>query len=139
VQTLADLADPAIRRIAIANPDHAPYGRAAKEALQGAGLWDGLQERLVLAENVLQALQFADSGNADVALVARSLSVEGEGRWVLVPADSHKPIEQMSAVVSGSPEKEWARRFVEFVNGPEGRMIMRAHGFLLPGEADPGD
>lgn len=137
--TLSDLAAPGVDRIAIANPDHAPYGRAAREALQSVGLWDALRPRIVLAENVLQALQFADSGNADVALVARSLSVEGEGSWVLVPGDAHEPIEQTAAVISSSGAAEWARRFVQFVNGPEGRPIMRAHGFLLPGESDGTD
>ncbi|MHB9149824.1 MAG: molybdate ABC transporter substrate-binding protein [Thermoleophilia bacterium] len=132
VETLSDLTDPAVKRIAIANPDHAPYGRAAREALQSAGLWEDLQPKIVMAENVLQALQFADSGNADVALIARSLSVQGDGRWTLVPAELHQPIEQTLAVISQSPNVEWGRRFAEFVTGPSGRPILDSCGFVLP-------
>lgn len=133
IESLSDLTDPRVKRIAIANPDHAPYGRAAREALQSAGLWEELQPKIVLAENVLQALQFADSGNVDVAFVARSLSVQGEGSWVPVPAELHDPIEQTLAVIPGSPQEEWGRRYAEFVNGPVGRPILDAYGFVLPG------
>ncbi|MHB9114879.1 MAG: molybdate ABC transporter substrate-binding protein [Thermoleophilia bacterium] len=139
IETVEDLTDPAVKRIAIANPDHAPYGRAAREALESAGLWDELQPKIVLAENVLQALQFADSGNADVAFVARSLSVQGEGRWALVPAELHKPIEQTLAVIASAPQAEWGRRFAEFVNGPEGRPVLDRYGFELPAAASASD
>lgn len=139
IETLSDLTDPRVKRIAIANPDHAPYGRAAKEALESAGLWQELQPKIVLAENVLQALQFADSGNADVAFVARSLSVQGEGRWALVPAELHTPIEQTLAVIASAPQAAWGRRFAEFVNGPEGRPILDRYGFELPAAASAGD
>ena len=132
VEALSDLTDPAVKRIAIANPDHAPYGMAAREALQSAGLWDALQPKIVMAENVLQALQFAASGNADVALVARSLSVQGDGRWTLVPAELHQPIEQTLAVIASSAHAEWGRRFADFVNGPSGRPILDSYGFVLP-------
>ncbi len=134
IASLADLTDPRVKRIAIANPDHAPYGVAAREALQSAGLWEELQPRIVMAENVLQALQFADSGNADAAIVARSLSVQGDGRWVLVPEDLHSPLEQTLAVIPGSPLAEEARRFADFVNGPVGRPVLEQYGFALPGE-----
>lgn len=139
VETLEDLTDPEVKRIAIANPDHAPYGMAAREALQSAGLWHELQPKIVLAENVLQALQFADSGNADVAFVARSLSVQGEGRWVLVDAGLHMPIEQTLAVIPGSAQAEWGRRFVEFVMGPVGRPVLDRFGFELPAAASAVD
>jgi len=132
VEALSDLTGPGVKRIAIANPDHAPYGLAAREALQSAGLWEELQPKLVMAENVLQALQFADSGNADVAFVARSLSVQGDGRWTLVPAELHHPIEQTLAVISRSPNVEWGRRFAEFVTGPSGRASLDSYGFALP-------
>lgn len=138
IETLSDLTDPRVKRIAIANPDHAPYGKAAREALVSAGLWEELQPKIVLAENVLQALQFADSGNVDVAFVARSLSVQGEGRWALVSAELHDPIEQTLAVIPGSPQDEWGRRFAEFATGPVGRPILDAYGFVLPG-ASAGD
>jgi len=138
LETVADLRATQVKRVAIANPDHAPYGMAAREALRSAGLWEELQPKIVLAENVLQALQFADSGNVDAAIVARSLSVQGEGRWVLVPAESHAPIEQTLAVIAASKNLEWARRFAEFVNGPQGRPAMREYGFVLPGEPGQG-
>ncbi|MBU2601699.1 MAG: molybdate ABC transporter substrate-binding protein [Actinobacteria bacterium] len=134
IEGLADLLDPQVKRIAIANPDHAPYGVAAREALQAAGLWEQLQPRIVMAENVLQALQFADSGNADVAIVARSLSVQGDGRWVLVPEDLHSPLEQTLAVIPRSSLAEEARQFADFVNGPVGRPVLQRYGFGLPGE-----
>ena len=137
VEALSDLTDPGVKRIAIANPDHAPYGMAAREALQSAGLWDELQPKIVMAENVLQALQFAASGNADVALVARSLSVQGDGRWTLVPAELHQPIEQTLAVITRSAHAEWGRRFADFVNGPLGRPILDSYGFALPDASAP--
>ena len=83
---LEDVMRPEVRRLALANPSHAPYGVAAREALQAVGLWDKIQSKLVLGENVRQALQYAATGNVDVALVARSLSVQHEGRWVVLPA-----------------------------------------------------
>ena len=132
IESVEDLTDPAVKRIAIANPDHAPYGKVARAALESAGLWEQLQPKIVLAENVLQALQFADSGNADVAFVARSLSVQGEGRWTLVPAELHRPIEQTLAVIASAPQAEWGRRFAEFVNGPAGRPVLDRYGFELP-------
>lgn len=133
--SLADLTDPAIRHIAIANPEHAPYGVAAREALQTAGLWGVLQPKLVFGENVAQTLQFASSGNADVAIVALSLSVQGEGgRWVLLPEDLHNPLIQALAVIEGTAHETEARRFAAFVNGEIGHPIMRRYGFVLPGE-----
>jgi len=131
---IEDLARPEVERIAIANPDHAPYGVAARQALQAAGLWEVIQPKLVLGENVRQTLQYAETGNVDVAIVARSLGVEGEGRWVLIPEEMHRPIDQAMAVVRGTPHEEEARRFAAFVSGPQGRPILRRYGFTLPGE-----
>jgi len=134
IDSIDDLAQPAVRRIAIANPDHAPYGIAAREALQSAGLWDALQPKLILGENVRQTLQYAETGNVDVAIVALSLSLHEEGRWTLVPQELHDPIDQALAVVAGSRNEAAARAFAAFVNGPVGRPIMRKYGFILPGE-----
>lgn len=132
---LADLTDPTITHIAIANPEHAPYGVAAREALQRAGLWEELQPKLVFGENVAQTLQFASSGNADVAIVALSLSVQGEGgRWLLLPEELHNPLIQALAVIEGTAHEAEARRFAAFVNGEIGHLIMRRYGFVLPGE-----
>lgn len=134
IGTLADLAGPAVRRIAIANPEHAPYGVAAREALQSAGLWEALQARLILGENVAQTLQYAESGNVDVAIVALSLSIASDGRWSLIPADLHAPIDQALGVVRATRHEAEARRFVAFVNAEAGRAVMRRYGFVLPGE-----
>jgi len=135
-----DLLRPEVRRIAIANPDHAPYGVAARQALQTAGVWDAVQPKLVLGENVRQTLQYAETGNVDVAIVALSLSVPAAagsavaGRWTLIPQELHAPIDQALAVVKGSRREAAARAFAAFINGPQGRPIMRKYGFILPGE-----
>ncbi|MCS6839946.1 MAG: molybdate ABC transporter substrate-binding protein [Roseiflexus sp.] len=135
-ERVEDLADPAYRRIAIANPEHAPYGQAAKEALARAGVWEAVQPRLVFGENVAQALTLADTGNVDVALVALSLSIQSNGNWVLIPAELHPdhPLLQMAAAVAGTPREQEARRFMAFVNSAEGHAIMKKYGFVLPGE-----
>lgn len=135
VETIEELARPGIKRIAIANPDHAPYGMAARQALQSAGLWDAVEPKLVLAENVRQALQYGETGNVDVAIVALSLSVGSDGRWALVPEELHQPLDQALAVIKGTGMEPAARRFAAFINSPQGRDIMRKYGFILPGEA----
>lgn len=134
VRDLEDLLKPEVQRMAIANPDHAPYGMAAREALQSAGLWETLQPKLVLGENVKQTQQYAETGNVEVALVALSLSVGKPGQWTLVPEALHKPLEQMLAVPKNAPHPEAARHFAAFINGEQGRPIMRKYGFILPGE-----
>jgi molybdate transport system substrate-binding protein len=134
IERIEDLAQPAVQRIAIANPDHAPYGMAAREALQSAGLWEALQPRLILGENVRQTLQYAESGDVDAAIAALSLSLEVDGQWVLVPEALHAPIDQALAVVTDSRNQAAARAFASFINGPAGRPIMRRYGFVLPGE-----
>lgn len=135
-ERLDDLAQPGVTRIAIANPDHAPYGVAAREALETAGLWDRLQDKLIFGENVAQTLQFAETGNVDVAIVALSLSIAaGEsGRWTLIPAELHNPLNQALAVVNSTRHEPEARQFALFVNSPAGRAVMQAYGFILPGE-----
>lgn len=140
LERLEDLIRPEVRRVAIANPDHAPYGIAAREALQAAGIWDAVQPKLVLGENVRQALQYAETGNVDAAIVALSLSApaaagpDGLGRWVLIPQDLYTPLDQTLAVVKGTPHETVARAFIAYINGPQGRQIMRNYGFTLPGE-----
>jgi molybdate transport system substrate-binding protein len=134
LEQVEDLARPEVQRVAIANPDHAPYGIAAREAMQTAGVWDAVQPRLVLGENISQTLAYADRGDVDVALVALSLSLNSSGRWTLVPEELHQPIDQALAVVKGTRQERPAREFAAFVNGPQGRPIMRKYGFILPGE-----
>lgn len=122
-------------KLAIANPDHAPYGRAAMEALQNRGLWDAVQGNLVLGENVSQAAQFALSGSTDGGIVAYSLvlapRMEGRGTHALIPADWHAPLRQRMALVKGAGET--ARAFYAFMQEPPARAILDRYGFTLPG------
>jgi molybdate transport system substrate-binding protein len=137
-KTVADLADPKWAKIAIANPEHAPYGRAAKDAMTKAGVWDKVQPRIVYGENVQQTLQFAQTGNADVAIVALSLATVTEGGdYSSIDPASHDRIEQALVACKGKnlAPTEDAKRFAAFVNGDEGRAIMKRYGFLLPGES----
>lgn len=133
LKSIAELENPEVRRIAIANPQHAPYGVAAREALESAGLWTRIQPRLVFAENIRQTLQYAETGNVDAAIVALSLSVGTDGRWFLVPEEMHSPLNQTMAIITGARNEAAARDFALLVTG-EGRAIMRKYGFVLPGE-----
>ena len=137
--TLGDLRDPKYVKIAIANPEHAPYGKAAKQALIKAGVWDDVKDRVVYGENIQQTLQFAQSGNADVALVALALALVTEGGYTAVDPALHEPLDQALVVCKGEGRKALhepsARRFAAFVNSDAGRVIMKRHGFLLPGES----
>jgi molybdate transport system substrate-binding protein len=134
IKDIKDLAKPEVQRVAIANPDHAPYGIAAREALQSVGLWDAIQPKLVLGENVKQTQQYAETGNVDVAIVALSISVNKPGKWTLISSDLHKPLEQMLALPKNAPHPEAAKQFATFINGEKGRPLMRKYGFVLPGE-----
>ena len=132
---VASLDSPEIRRIAIGNPDHAPYGVAGREALQSAGIWGAVQERLVLGSNIRETLQFAETGNVDVAIVALSLALASEdGYWALIPTDHHEPISQTLAIVASTEYLQAAERFVEYVIGEEGRKILARYGFEFPDE-----
>ncbi len=134
IPRLEDLRRPEVRRIAIANPEHAPYGRAAQQALQAAGVWDALKPRLVYGENVRHALQFIETGAVDAGIVARSVADTPAVRHVPIDPALHAPLNQIAAVVKRSARPELALAFLQFVNGPEGRPIMRRYGFLLPGD-----
>lgn len=137
------LLDPAIRKIAIANPRHAPYGRAAVAALQSAGLYERVAGKLVYGENISQAAQFVQSGNAQAALLAFSLAVSpplaSAGKFWEVPAAAHPPLAQGAIVLKSSPRKKIAAAFLEFVKSAEGRAILRRCGFTVPGEAAPAE
>jgi molybdate transport system substrate-binding protein len=134
-KAVADLADARVAKIAIANPEHAPYGRAAKQAMDRAGIWDKVQSKIVYGENVQQTLQFAQSGNADVAIVALSLATVTPGDWAEVPSSLHDRIDQSLVVCThGKAGVDAGKRFTAFVGSPEGRAVMRRYGFLLPGE-----
>lgn len=132
--TLGDLRDGRVRHVAIANPRHAPYGRAAKDALERAGVWAALQPKLVYGDNVRQALQYVQSGAADAGLVALSVAQVPEVRWTLIDGRLHAPLNQAAAVVRRAASPEVGLAFIRFVTGAAGREILRRHGFGLPGE-----
>lgn len=128
------LAEGRITRFAIANPDHAPYGRRAMEALQHADLWDDIQPFLVLGENVSQAAQFALSGNAEGGIIALSLALAPQlrdlGTSDLIPADFHEPLRQRMVLLNGAGPV--AEAFYDYVQSPPAREIMERYGFVLP-------
>jgi molybdate transport system substrate-binding protein len=132
IQTVADLARPEVKRIAIANPDHAPYGLAAQQALQSAGVWQAVKPKLVYGDNIRQTLQYAETGNVDVSIVALSLSQQSHGRWTLIPEQLHQPIDQALAVIKTTRNEAAARAFASFVSGPKGREILKKYGFGFP-------
>jgi molybdate transport system substrate-binding protein len=130
LRTLADLQGPDIEHIAIANPDHAPYGKAAREALTAAGLWPALEGKIVQAENVRQALQFAQTGNADVAIVALSLVAKDEtGTRLAVDPALHGPIEQTLVVCRHGKNSAGARELAQLVESSEGQALLERYGF----------
>ncbi len=132
LESLEELKEDRIRRIAVANPRFAPYGVAAQEALQASGLWQALQPKLVFGESVAHTLQMAGTGNTEVALVALAL-VQDSGRpHLLIEQSLHRPIEQTAVVLKGSENKQAARAFVEFLLTAEARRILEEYGFGLP-------
>jgi molybdate transport system substrate-binding protein len=139
--TLGDLAlglrDGRLTKFAIANPEHAPYGKRAEEALRHAGLWDRLQDRLVLGENVSQAAQFATSGGAEGGIIAYSLALSPDvsklGAYALIPDAWHEPLRQRMVLLKGA--NETAQHFYAFVQSPPARDILKRFGFVLPGGA----
>jgi len=135
VAKLADLTDAKLKKVAIANPEHAPYGKAAEQALNKAGVYADVKAKLVPSENVLQAMQYVDSGNAEVAIVALSLALSAKGKHTVIEESLHEPIDQAIAVCEQSKQKAAAADFIGFVNSADGRVLMKKSGFLLPGEA----
>lgn len=132
IENLGDLTKPEVKRIGIANPEHAPYGSAARQALERSGLWEDVKPKLVYGENIRQTLQYAETGNVDVSIVALSLSTQSDGRWVLIPEELHDPLDQALAVIKGTKNEAAARAFGEFVLGERGQAIMKRYGFTLP-------
>jgi molybdate transport system substrate-binding protein len=133
---LAVMLDPAIRNIAIANPDHAPYGRAAVAAMRREGIYDRLKGKLVLGENISQTAQFVQSGNADIGVLALSIvlapAMKSAGRYVEVPAEDYPPIVQAGVTLKSSRNKEATREFFDFLRQPASVALMRQYGFATP-------
>jgi len=131
---LRQLGDRRVRHVAIANPIHAPYGRAAEEALRKVGLWETVKPKLVFGENIRHALQFIQTGAAEAGIVALSVANVPEIEWTLIDSSLHAPLQQVAVVVKRTARPELGLAFIQFVNGPEGRSIMKRYGFILPGE-----
>ncbi len=131
--------DARVRRIAIANPEHAPYGRAAVAALKHEGLYDAIQSKIVLGENISQAAQFVESGNAEVGIIALSLALAPEAQKIGLHADlppgSYPPIEQAAVILKTSTNKPLARQFLAFLEGPKTASILQTFGFETPAAA----
>lgn len=139
-QGMALLRDPRVSRVAIANPDTAPYGRAARAALVRDGLLETVTPKLVIGENIAQTAQFVQSGNAQVGIVSysalRSPKLAGAGRYYLIPDAGMAPIEQGAIVTRQGAANPDALRFVRFLGSPAARAIFERHGFGLPRARD---
>ena len=134
LSTLKDLLRPEVKRVAIANPQHAPYGMAANQALESAGIWNSLKPKLVYGQNVRQTLQYIQTGNVEAGIVALSIADVPEITYTWIDDQLHRPLKQVLAVVKGTKIKDLAQKFITFITGPNGRPIMKRYGFLLPGE-----
>jgi len=134
------LLDSAVQKIAIANPEHAPYGRAAVEALKRAGLYDDVQPKLVYGENISQAAQFVQSGNAQAGIIALSLAISPamkSGQLWEIPVDQYAPIEQAAVVLRNAQDKDAAHQFLKFVSSDAGQRTLGTYGFAIPNGAAP--
>jgi molybdate transport system substrate-binding protein len=130
------LLDPSIHKIAIANPEHAPYGRAAVAAMKKLGVYDQVADKLVLGENIAQAAQFVESRAADIGLIALSLAVspkmKAAGSYWEVPLDAYPRLDQGGVILSATKQPELARQFREMIVGPQGRETLQRYGFIMP-------
>jgi molybdate transport system substrate-binding protein len=130
IRSLSDLHDKKVLHVAIANPAHAPYGMAAREALQSQGVWKSLGPKLVYGENVRQAFQLAESGNADAVITAWTLVFDKGG--ILLPEDWHPPIRQAGSIVKTGRRQHSARRFLDFLTSEQGRKLLTRFGLFPP-------
>jgi len=130
------LLEPTVRRVSIANPEHAPYGKAAVAALQDSGLYDEVAEKFVLGENVAQAAEFVQSGNADAGIVAKSLvlsdPLKNEGAWAELPVDSYPRLDQGGVILGDAAHPGGARAFRDVMLSDAGTAILSRYGFELP-------
>lgn len=133
-----DLPKVAIRKFAIANPQHAPYGLRAQEAMQHQGVWEAMKPKLVMGENIAHTAQFVDSGAADAGILALALvlspTMQGKGAWTLIPDDWHEPLEQGYAITRRAAANPLARDFARYMESDSARAVMRRYGFVLPAE-----
>jgi len=139
--TLASLTQPEFRRIAIAAPEHAPYGARAKEALQHSGVWHQVQPKLVFGENISHTAQLIDSQAAEVGIIALSLAMndalKAKGGYFLIPANTHQPLEQAFAVTRYGRNNPAAQAVARFISTPQARGVLQRHGFSMSDEGKP--
>ncbi|MDZ4781784.1 MAG: molybdate ABC transporter substrate-binding protein [Planctomycetia bacterium] len=137
-QGVQALLDPSVKKIAIANPEHAPYGRAAEAAMKQLGVYDQVKDKLVLGENISQTAQFIETGAADVGIIALSLALapamSEKGKYAKVPLDAYSTMDQGGVILNWAKDPAAAMELREFVMGEHGRAILKRYGFLLPGE-----
>ncbi|WP_428261404.1 molybdate ABC transporter substrate-binding protein [Haliangium sp.] len=134
IKSVADLRDDRFKKIAIANPEFAPYGRAAKQALERSGIWEQVEPRIVMADNVKHAQQYAQTGNADVAILPAPLAVaEKSGHSVPIDHALHDAVEQTAVICKRGTSTAGGKKFVDFVVSPEGFAILERFGFIAPG------
>ena len=130
------LREPTVKKVAIANPKHAPYGRAAVAAMEYFKVYDQVKDKLVLGENISQAAQFIESGACDIGIIALSLAVtpvmKSKGMYWEIPAGAHLPLEQGVVILKSSKQQESAKQFLAFIKGAQGQEIMKRYGFTLP-------
>jgi molybdate transport system substrate-binding protein len=127
---------PTVKKIAIANPKHAPYGRAAVAAMEYFKVYDQVKDKLILGENISQAAQFIESGACDIGIIALSLAVAPavklKGTYWEVPAEAHPAIEQAAVILKSSKQQEPAKQFLAFIKDAQGQEVMKRYGFTLP-------
>ena len=130
------LRESTVKKIAIANPKHAPYGRAAVAAMEYFKVYDQIKDKLILGENISQAAQFIESGACDIGIIALSLAIapamKSKGTYWEVPAEAHPSLDQGAVILKQSKNQEAARQFLEFIKGPHGQEVMKRYGFTLP-------
>ncbi len=135
---LKALLDPSVKKIAIANPEHAPYGKAAVAALQKENIYEPVKDKFVLGENISQAASFVASGSADVGIVALSLALspnmKEKGRYVEVSANDYPIIQQACVIMRSSKNKDTARQFLKFIQSPPMKELFQKYGFAIPNQ-----
>ena len=134
LQRMEDILQPSVRFVTMANPDHAPYGMAARQALRAAGVWEQVKQRIVYADNAAVAVRFLETGSADAGIVPLSLAKAAGLDYTLIDVDLYDPLQQMLVVVQNSKQDKVGREFLAFVNSPPGQEILSAYGYVLPGE-----
>lgn len=132
VKRLEDLKRKEVERIAIAKPDIAPYGQAAVETLRALKMWEQVEPKVVYGMNVSQVKQFVSSGNAEAGFLPRALVKPGEGHYLEIGEELHRPINQALGVIKASEEQDAARRFADFILSPEGQLILKEYGYKPP-------